>query len=96
MARHYGDTVRLERERRGLTLLQAAEQAGIGYSLLCEIERGTRPAPNGDLITIRIAETVGVDPVKLLSLALRERGWSMVADLVERSPGFFSQESDCG
>jgi transcriptional regulator with XRE-family HTH domain len=63
--RVFGEIVRRGRLRKGLSLRQLADQAGLDYSRLSRIEHGTRPAP--DLATVRgLARSLDLDPVELL------------------------------
>jgi transcriptional regulator with XRE-family HTH domain len=71
--RTLGESIRLVRERRGLSVSQLAARAGMGQPAVSLIENGNRPNPGADTL-IRIAralrvsldELVGNEPTKSL------------------------------
>lgn len=65
MAEVFGKNVRRVRQAKGLTLEAMADEVGLAYSYLGEIERG-RKNPTLDVVE-RIAEVLGADPIELLS-----------------------------
>lgn len=64
MAEVFGKNVRRERQSKGLTLEAMADEVGLAYSYLGEIERG-RKNPTLDVVE-RIAEVLDADPIDLL------------------------------
>lgn len=64
MAEIFGRNVRRVRQDKGLTLEAMADEVGLAYSYLGEIERG-RKNPTLDVVE-RIAEILEVDPIELL------------------------------
>ena len=64
MAEVFGKNVRRERQAKGLTLEAMADEVGLAYSYLGEIERG-RKNPTLDVVE-RIAEVLEADPLELL------------------------------
>lgn len=60
----FGKNVRRERQANGLTLEAMADEVGLAYSYLGEIERG-RKNPTLDVVE-RIAEVLETDPLELL------------------------------
>jgi len=87
----YGDLLRSARIRKGLSLRGLAVRAGLDYSRLARIERGTRPSP--DLAASRsLAEILDLDLATLLVAAGTSREvlggivWSERRELGERHP----------
>jgi len=64
MAEIFGRNVRRVRQDKGLTLEAMADEVGLAYSYLGEIERG-RKNPTLDVVE-RIAEILEIDPIELL------------------------------
>lgn len=64
MAEVFGKNVRQARLAKGLTLEAMADEVGLAYSYLGEIERG-RKNPTLDVVE-RIAEVLEADPLELL------------------------------
>lgn len=64
MAEVFGKNVRRERRLKGLTLEAMADEVGLAYSYIGEIERG-RKNPTLDVVE-RIAEVLEADPLELL------------------------------
>lgn len=63
-----GEFVRRQRERRGLSLRQAAAAVGINFATLSRMEAGQLAQPGQDLLR-RLALTLECDPVELYALA---------------------------
>jgi transcriptional regulator with XRE-family HTH domain len=85
--RSYGDMVRSERERRGISVRKFAGRVGISCGGLVYLEAGTRGTPSEDK-TLEIARALEMDPTALAAAALREQGWPRVAEFVERTELF--------
>ena len=64
MAEVFGKNGRRERQVKGRTLEAMADEVGLAYSYLGEIERG-RKNPTLDVVE-RIAEVLEADPLELL------------------------------
>jgi transcriptional regulator with XRE-family HTH domain len=65
LATNFGQNVRARRQAKGVTLEAFADEVGLSYSYVGELERGRR---NPTLKVVeRIAATLGADPIKLLS-----------------------------
>lgn len=56
---HFGDKIRQVRERKGITLKQAAEKAGVSESLVSQIERN-KVSPSVDTL-LNLAHVLGID-----------------------------------
>lgn len=69
LATDFGANVRVRRLTKGVTLEAFAHDVGLSYSYVGELERGRR---NPTLKVVeKIAETLGVDPIVLLSRQAR-------------------------
>jgi len=64
MAETFGANVRRVRKERGMTLEALADEVGLAYSYVGEIERG-RKNPTLDVVE-RIAGALKADPIELL------------------------------
>jgi transcriptional regulator with XRE-family HTH domain len=65
LATTFGHNVRARRRARGITLEAFADEVGLSYSYVGELERGRR---NPTLRVVeRIAAALGAEPIKLLS-----------------------------
>jgi transcriptional regulator with XRE-family HTH domain len=60
----FGERVRKERNRLGLSQMAMAEEVGVHYTYISSIERGERNVSLENIV--RIAEVLGVDPSKLV------------------------------
>lgn len=69
LATDFGANVRVRRLTKGVTLEAFAHDVGLSYSYVGELERGRR---NPTLKVVeKIAETLGVDPIVLLTQQAR-------------------------
>ena len=69
LATDFGANVRVRRLTKGVTLAAFAHDVGLSYSYVGELERGRR---NPTLKVVeKIAETLGVDPIVLLTRQAR-------------------------
>lgn len=67
LATIFGQNVRARRKARGVTLEAFADEVGLSYSYVGELERGRR---NPTLRVVeRIAATLGSNPIDLLKLS---------------------------
>lgn len=64
-----GRAIMAERAARGLTRQELAEQAGLSYPYLSEIENGSKRASSRALV--QIAEALGLNPSALMATAER-------------------------
>jgi transcriptional regulator with XRE-family HTH domain len=76
MKYHFGDKIREVRERRGLTLKEAALRAGVSESLVSQIERN-KVSPAVDTL-LNLAESVGIDFEYLFADYRREQAVKVV------------------
>lgn len=68
----FGDIIREEREKKGLSQKELAEKIGTTSSYICAIEKGNKPAPPYWTVK-RIAEALEMDPEELWRIAREER-----------------------
>ncbi len=71
MKHQFGEKLRMQREKRGLTLRQVAERAGVSESLVSQIERN-RVSPAIDTL-FSITETLEIDIDYLFADVRRQR-----------------------
>jgi transcriptional regulator with XRE-family HTH domain len=76
MTYRFGEKIRTVRERRGLTLREVAEQAGVSESLVSQIERN-RVSPAIDTL-LAIADVLDLDPEYLFAGWRRDRSVHIV------------------
>jgi transcriptional regulator with XRE-family HTH domain len=76
MGYRFGEKIRAVRERRGLTLREVAEQAGVSESLVSQIERN-RVSPAIDTL-LAITDALNLDPEYLFADWRRERSVHVV------------------
>ncbi|HHV93565.1 MAG TPA: helix-turn-helix transcriptional regulator [Firmicutes bacterium] len=95
-----GDRLRLARERKGMSLTEAAEAAGISVSYLSEIERGqAQPAVDtlrvlADIVSLPLSQVFHCGAVGDKVRLLREQLGLSRAELAEMAgvtPGFIAQ-----
>jgi len=65
LIRQLGESIRYQRDIRGLTQLGLALEAGLSKSYLCDVEKGRRNP--SFTIVCRIAKALGIEPSELLS-----------------------------
>lgn len=65
LAQTFGQNVRRVRQGKGMTLEALADEVGLAYTYVGQIERGQRNPTLG--VVERIAAILGVDAVKLLT-----------------------------
>ncbi|MDR1900041.1 MAG: XRE family transcriptional regulator [Treponema sp.] len=76
MTYRFGEKIRTVRERRGLTLREVAEQAGVSESLVSQIERN-RVSPAIDTL-LALADALDLDPEYLFADWKRDRSVNVV------------------
>ena len=72
----FGEKIRSVRERRGMTMKEVAEKAGVSESLISQIERN-KVSPAIDTL-LSIAENLGIDLEYLFSNFRKERSVNLV------------------
>ena len=66
----FGANVRRLRQERGLSIEALADEVGLAYTYVGQIERGTRNPTLG--VVERFARAFGVEPLELLKAATAE------------------------
>lgn len=64
LAQTFGQNVRRIRQEKGMTLEALADEVGLAYTYVGQIERGQRNPTLG--VVERVAGVLGVDPLDLL------------------------------
>ena len=64
LMRQLGQSIRFQRDIRGMTQLSLALEAGLSKTYLCDVEKGRRNP--SFTVVCRIAKAMGLDPAELL------------------------------